>query len=61
MLHPSSLTQVYYVSQRGGGNPPGSYVFFGQLKTSETTVNTLYGVYQYKWVLAGVGMLMQIE
>ena len=61
MLHPSSLTQVYYVSQRGGGNPPGSYVFFGQLKTSEPTVNTLYGVYQYKWVLAGVGMLMQIE
>ena len=52
---------VYYVSQRGGGNPPGSYVFFGQLKTSEPTVNTLYGVYQYKWVLAGVGMLLQIE
>ena len=51
----------YYVSQRGGGNPPGSYVFFGQLKTSEPTVNTLYGVYQYKWVLAGVGMLLQIE
>ena len=33
---------VFYVSQRGGGNPPGSYVFFGQLKTSEPTVNTLY-------------------
>jgi dynein heavy chain len=52
---------VYYVSQRGGGNPPGSYVFFGQLRTSEPTVNTLYGIYQYKWVLAGVGMLLQIE
>jgi hypothetical protein len=52
---------VYYVSQRGGGNPPGSYVFFGQLKTQEETVNTLYGVYQYKWVLAGVGILLQIE
>ena len=52
---------VYYVSQRGGGNPPGSYVFFGQLKTSEPSVKTLYGIYQYKWVLAGVGMLLQIE
>jgi len=52
---------VYYVSQRGGGNPPGSFVFFGQLKTSEPTVSTLYGYYSYKWVLAGVGLLMQID
>jgi len=52
---------VYYVSQRGGGNPPGSFVFFGQLKTSEPTVATLYGIYTYKWVLAGVGLLMQID
>jgi dynein heavy chain len=52
---------VYYVSQRGGGNPPGSFVFFGQLRTSEKTVSTLYGIYSYKWVLAGVGLLMQID
>eukprot|EP00961_Rhodomonas_salina_P119811 1612693-Rhodomonas_salina.1 len=54
-------TPVYYVSQRGGGNPPGSYVFFSTLKTSEPTVKGLYGVYSYKWVLAGVGLLMQVE
>lgn len=52
---------VYYVSQRGGGNPPGSYVFFGQLRTSTPTVATLYGIYAYKWVLAGVGMLLQVD
>mmetsp|Transcript_31209 Transcript_31209/g.79123 ORF Transcript_31209/g.79123 Transcript_31209/m.79123 type:complete len:3875 (-) Transcript_31209:127-11751(-) len=52
---------VYYVSQRGGGNPPGSYVFFGQLRTSDKTVVTLYGIYSYKWVLAGVGILMQVD
>jgi len=52
---------VYYVSQRGGGNPPGSFVFFGQLRTSEKTVATLYGIYSYKWVLAGVGLLLQID
>jgi len=32
-----------------------------QLKTSEPTVKGLYGVYSYKWVLAGVGLLLQIE
>eukprot|EP00960_Hanusia_phi_P023092 682253-Hanusia_phi.AAC.1 len=30
-------TPCYYVSQRGGGNPPGSFVFFAVLKTSEPT------------------------
>jgi dynein heavy chain len=54
-------TPAYYVSQRGGGNPPGSYVFFATLKTSEVTTKGLYGVYSYKWVLAGVGLLMQVE
>jgi hypothetical protein len=47
--------------QRGGGNPPGSYVFFATLKTNEPTVKTLYGVYAYKWVLAAVGLLLQVE
>jgi len=54
-------TPCYYVSQRGGGPPPGSFVFFMTLKTSEPTVKGLYGVYSYKWVLAGVGLLLQIE
>lgn len=54
-------TPCYYVSQRGGGPPPGSYVFFTTLKTSEPTVKGLYGVYSYKWVMAGVGLLLQIE
>jgi len=54
-------TPCYYVSQRGGGPPPGSFVFFTTLKTSEPTVKGLYGVYSYKWVLAGVGLLLQVE
>jgi len=54
-------TPCYYVSQRGGGPPPGSFVFFTTLKTSEPTVKGQYGVYSYKWVLAGVGLLLQIE
>jgi len=54
-------TPCYYVSQRGGGPPPGSFVFFTTLKTSETTLKGQYGVYSFKWVLAGVGLLLQIE
>ena len=52
---------VYYVSQRRGGNPPGLYVFFGQLKTQEEIVSTPCMVSINEWVLAGVGILLQIE
>ena len=31
--------------QRGGGNPPGSYVFFATLKTDESTVKYMFFVF----------------
>jgi hypothetical protein len=58
---PHIHSNLFSPEQRGGGNPPGSYVFFATLKTSEPTVKTLYGVYAYKWVLAAVGLLLQVE